>query len=278
MGRASEEAAERGAEVKVENAALAQLVKCDHCGDTLGQGIACVKCGLARLRKNQPRIRDSGTRMLSAAAVAELRRRQNKPPALPGDAVAPPAPQGKEEADMAKKAECASGCGEEVEREGMYCDGCRAIGKQTPRTRGDIPAKQTPRMRGDATATKGGKFPCRNPSGNPNCGGTCGLKGGLCLSCGIRAGKQRGESRRAGTSDEPRAANSAAGPLATVSAPAPGSWLPAPAVAAGESPGPLTMAVCDFFAECARVSERVEASLVLERRQVTVTVKFALPN
>jgi len=179
---------------------------------------------------------------------------------------------------MAKKAECASGCGETVEREGMYCAGCRAIGTGRRTASDELRKRKAGGPASQEAAPRQGKFPCRNPSNNPKCGGTCGLEGGLCLSCGIRAGKQRGESRRAGTSDEPRAANSAAGPLATVSAPAPGSWLPAPAVAAGESPGPLTMAVCDFFAECARVSERVEASLVLERRQVTVTVKFALPN
>ena len=182
---------------------------------------------------------------------------------------------------MAKKAECASGCGEEVEREGMYCDGCRAIGKQTPRTRGDIPAKQTPRTRGDATATKGGKFPCRNPSGNPNCGGTCGLKGGLCRSCGIRAGKQRGEPRAAlslavmpPTTPPPAAATKVPGPPAAAAS----ACRAASQQASAAEAGPLTMAVCDFFAACVRASERVEASLVLERRQVTVTVKFALPN
>jgi hypothetical protein len=38
------------------------------------------------------------------------------------------------------------------------------------------------------------------------------------------------------------------------------------------------MALVDFFAECGKASDRVEASLVLEKRQLSITVKFALPG
>jgi hypothetical protein len=124
---------------------------------------------------------------------------------------------------------------------------------------------------GDATPA-GGKFPCRNPVGNPKCAGTCGKEGGLCRSCGIRRGK--GSDGPRATSREP--GMSLARPPAVVS-PAPASRLPIPAVAVGDGPGPLTMALADFFAECGKASRRVEASMVLEGREMTVQVKFALP-
>jgi hypothetical protein len=58
-------------------------------------------------------------------------------------------------------------------------------------------------------------------------------------------------------------------------APAPNLGSPGPIT---DGPGPLTMAVCDFFAACAHASDRVEATLLMERRAVTVTVKFQLPE
>jgi hypothetical protein len=66
-------------------------------------------------------------------------------------------------------------------------------------------------------------------------------------------------------------------PMGIVAGLNPESRIPAPAVPASQGPGPLTMALVDFFAECGKASRRVEASMVLEGREMTVQVKFALP-
>ena len=261
----------RGAEVKTENAALHAQARCTRCGDTLGQGLTCVECAKARLAANQPKARG----MASLRPPPRTAGTGNPPdgktqtPRMRGDHE-----PGAEEREMAKVHKCASGCGEAVPREGDYCAGCRAIGDGGGRK---------------PQAAGGGRYRCRNPLNNPKCSGTTGRDGGLCRSCGIRAGKRRGEppAKPGGrASDAPPAKPEGRAPAA----PALATGLPAtvasaamagvPVVvkpAAGEGPGPLTMALCDFFAEAAKVSKRVEASLVMEDRVLEVNVKFKLP-
>ena len=245
-------------EAAAENARRS-VATCTRCGEIPGEGEKCVECAKVRIARNQPRPDTFAGCRLPAARLATSRepRAANKPPALPGDN----GTSAKEKEHMDKRHECASGCGEPVAKEGAYCPDCAAI---TGGGRGRA-ASREPRAASQAKAG-GGKHPCRNPSGNPHCAGTCGKAGGLCRSCGIREGKKAVYGVTPGL------------PATIPAAPPELGKLPAPANAAAEGPGPLTMAVCDFFAACARASDRVEATLLMERRAVTVTVKFQLPG
>jgi hypothetical protein len=47
---------------------------------------------------------------------------------------------------------------------------------------------------------------------------------------------------------------------------------------AADAPGPLTLAVCNFFGEVARASDHIEARMTLDRRKLSITVELALPD
>ena len=300
----------RAAEVLRENAAASAAGKCPRCGETPGQGLACVECAQVRIARNQPR--PSATRVFmvpvgtSPQEAARLRKTADVN-LLQQTPVKAEEPAAKEKPDM-------------------------------PRTKFNRAIPPLIRGEGGATAA-GGKFPCRNPAGNPKCSGTCGKEGGLCRSCGIRQDKGSDGPRAASrgpraASDEPRAwwcpgcmrrkvaakglfcpeclakaptreqmlavsrqvaakglfcpeclakaptreqMLAVSRPMGIVAGLNPESRIPAPAVPASQGPGPLTMALVDFFAECGKASRRVEASMVLEGREMTVQVKFALP-
>ena len=105
-------------------------------------------------------------------------------------------------------------------------------------------------------------------------------KGDTCPACQAAHEARKGEPRTASDKPPPTAPAApalATGLPATVASAAMAGASVVVKPAAGEGPGPLTMALCDFFAEAAKVSKRMEASLVMEDRVLEVKVKFALP-
>jgi hypothetical protein len=221
-----------------ENTARA-VARCPRCDDIAGEGEKCAECAKVRIARNQPQ----------PTGMAELRK----------------AGFGIRDSGSGRK-------------------------ETSPRWKSGVaPAAATVKEQGQEKqeAVEMKKYDCANPAKNPQCSGTCGKEGGLCRSCGIRAAK----AAVTNVSKDPRTSRfqCASGCGETVKRD--GAYCPgcaalktgnqklAPGGNRGSAePGLVTMAVCDLVAAAARISNRVEASIVLEQRELSVSVKFALPN
>lgn len=242
------------------------VARCTQCGEIAGEGEKCDECSKVRIARNQPQPDTfAGCRLPAEQVKTSPRWKSGAAPAAAiAGATEKERGQEKQEAVEMKKYDCANPaknpqCSGVTAKPGGLCRSCGIRAGKAAKA-------------GVSGAPRTGRFKCASGCGEP-----VGRDGAYCTGCAGLAGERKPApgGNRGGGAAEPREIALTSG--ATVPRPravAPPTMPPG----AAEGPGPLTAAVCDFVAACYRASDRVEASLVLEHRQMTIQVKFALPN
>ncbi|MBM3956592.1 MAG: hypothetical protein FJ313_00895 [Gemmatimonadetes bacterium] len=220
--------------------------RCARCGEAEGTGLACAACAKVRVARNAPpqdpveaMIRE-GRRRAAGEPTARGAAREEEETMRPGlRRPGESLPPIRAERPRGVRFACAD-CGAPISGWGKRCRKCAGLARRGRRVR---------------------------PAGQ----GTGQAAGGPAASA---AGV--GEAGTPGVPGAPAATGPArpAGALA-VSAPRPPARA---APAADEGPGPLTLAVCNFFGEVARASDHIEARMTLDRRRLAITVELALPG
>ena len=243
----------------------AGLVVCNRCGEAEGTGLACVVCAQVRIARNQPRTDDIWTTRTGKQPAMDgitnlLRGSKDKettmrlPMRKPGE---PLPPLRREEPEEAPRGS--------------------TRGPGRPRGTGHRPEAKCP----DCGAKVSGPWRCRKCSGLARRGKAIARRRAGSPPAALEAGPHGDGEGDPATPPAPRPGRMAGIAMQPIAKGGEG-WMAVPTTptlpVGTDAPGPLTLAVVNFFGEVARASDHIEARMVLDRRKLSITVELTLPS